>query len=669
MSKNAWFSGAVGGVLSIAALVFGSPGLAHAESTSDLEALTLEELMNIQVTSVSKRPQKVIQTPAAITVITREDIRRSGHTNVADILRMVPGASVGRYTPKAWAVGIRGDEAQFSRMLLVLVDGRAAYTTAFNGTFWDEIDMPMEDIERIEVIRGPGAAVWGANAVHGVINIIRRRPEDSESFANVLVGTEDRMISSLGYTGSLGEDFDFRISSRYVNRDGFAGRTSNQNQRDGMRNAIGAFRGDLRIGEDKTLTLQGDMYGGDRTGARGRNLTTTDLTHFQTFETTSVRGGNALTRLELRHSETAMTELQLYFDSRFRDLLVVSDDRQIYDFELRNRFRIGKSHDFNWGGGARHISERLGNTLNFVATPENQDEAIYNVYLQDEYNPIPDVLSFSLGSKFEWNTYTGWEVQPTVRALWAPLEHQQFWAAFSRAVRIPSRQDIGEYFNVPAYAAGLPIAFVGTEDHTSEVVLETDLGYRWQPSATLNLDLTAFVRRTQNFQVFVPNATTPSILNQTDISERSSAGAEVSVRWRPVDYWNLVLNYSRIHINHSGRFFSLSGDHSSPANQVGLFSYFDLPGNFELDLFWYYHGPFGTNDNPSVSTEFNGYHRADLRVGWRPTERLEISLVGQNLLDHRHREGLDFFEGSQALTGQPPSEVERAGYIRVGVTF
>jgi len=176
------------------------------------------------------------------------------------------------------------------------------------------------------------------------------------------------------------------------------------------------------------------------------------------------------------------------------------------------------------------------------------------------------------------------------------------------------------------------------------------------------------VQRTQNFQVFAPNVATPTILVQNDLSERSSAGAEASLRWHPVDYWNLVANYSRIHIDHSGNFFSLSGDHSSPASQVGVFSYLDLPGNFELDLMYYYHGPFGTNDNPSVSSEFNGYHRADVRVGWRPTERLELSIVGQNLLDHRHAEGSDFF-ASTGVTGQPRSEVESSVYARIAIGF
>ena len=421
MSRNRRFVAGIGGALAVTALVLGAAAAARADTTAnaELEGMSLEELMNLQITSVSKRPQKVIQTPAAISVITREDIRRSGHTNIPDLLRMVPGASVGRYTPKSWGVGIRGDEAQFSRMLLVLVDGRAAYTTAFNGTFWDEIDMPLEDIERIEVIRGPGAAVWGANAVHGVINIIRRKPEDSESFASVTAGTEDRLLTSLGYTGKIGEAFGFRLSTRYVNRDGFAGRSSNQNQRDDYRSGVGSFRGDLAIGEDKTLMLQSDWYGGDQGGARGRSVDTVSPT-VRSFETTPIRGGNALTRLELRHSETSITELQLYLDARYRDLFIAEDNRKIYDFEFRNRFRIGERNEFNWGAGTRHISEHVDSTLNFIATPESQDEAIYNFYFQNEFNAIPNQLSFTAGSKVEWNTYTGWEVQPTLRALWAP---------------------------------------------------------------------------------------------------------------------------------------------------------------------------------------------------------------------------------------------------------
>jgi iron complex outermembrane recepter protein len=668
MSRYGFFAGRARSVFAIGALVLATPVASWAES-AELEALSLEELMQIQVTSVSKRPQRVIDTPAAISVLTREEIRRSGHTSLPELLRMVPGAGVGHFTPKSWAVGIRGDESQFSRMLLVLVDGRAAYSTAFNGTFWDTLDMPLEDIERIEVIRGPGASVWGANAVHGVINIIRRKPEDAETYASATVGNEDRLLTSLGYTGALGERFRFRMSSRYVNRDSFAARTSNTEQHDDYRNGVGAFRGDLDFGENATLTLQGDWYGGDRSGAYGRSLDTTGTNNLQSFETYAVRGGNVLSRLELRHSESAATELQMYYDKRSQDLLVVADERTHYDLEFRNRFRFGTRNQFNWGAGARHISENPQGTLNFVVTPERQDEAIYNLYLQNEYAAIPNELSFTAGSKIEWNTYTGWEVQPTARFLWAPVEHHQFWGAVSRAVRIPSRLDRGEYLVAPTYVAGAPFGFQGTDNHDSEIVIEYDLGYRLQPSAQISVDVTGFAQRTQNFQVYVPRPSNPLLLELRDSAERRSVGAEATVRWHPVSYWNLVANWTHIHIDHSRRVFSLAGRNSAPAHQLGFFSYLDLPGNFELDLFYYFHGRFRNNDNTSIGREVHDYSRYDARLAWRPTPRLELSVVGQNLGDRRHREGPDFFEGATPLTGQPPSAVERSCYAQIRFSF
>jgi len=638
------------------------------QANENLESLTLEQLMAIEVTSVSKRPQRVIDTPAAIFVLTRDDIRRSGHTSVPELLRMVPGASVGRLMPKAWSVGIRGDEAQFSRMLLVLVDGRPAYTTSFNGTFWDELEMPLEDIERIEVIRGPGASVWGANAVHGVINIVRRRPEDAPSaYASATVGTEDRLLTSLGHAGAIGDGLRYRVSTRYVNRDGFVTRNDGSDRRDGYRNGMGSFRADLDLGENATLTLQGDGYLGDQSGAASRALDTVGSA-IRSFETYGVQGGNALAHYEYRHSEFAATEVQLLLDKRTRDLPVVKDRRTHYDAELRNRFRIGDRHRFNWGVGARHVYERMSSTLNFIATPEQQDEAIYNLYLQDEYAAIESTLHFTLGSKFEWNTYTGWEVQPTARFLWAPFERHQFWGAVSRAVRIPSRSDRGEYLLAPVYTAAGPVAFRGTEDHDSEVVVEYDLGYRLQPTPEINVDLTAFTRRTQNFQAYVPSAAQPLILELRDVAERRSIGAEASIRWQPVDSWNLVLNWTHARIDHSRGRFSLSGRDSTPHHQLGVFSYLELPGNLELDLLFDYHGRFGTNDTPTISSEFYAYTRHDARLAWRPTERIEISLVGQNLLDDRHREGKDYFEAMGA-TGFFTSEVQRAGFVQLAVSY
>ena len=651
-------------------LAAGSAAGAEPPASSEPESyvdLPLEALLTMEVTSVSKRPQKLGETSAAIFVITQEDIRRSGHANVAELLRMVPGVNMGQPTPKSWTIGIRGDQSQFSRMLLVLLDGRAVYNSSFNGTFWELTDVPLEDIERIEIIRGPGASVWGANAVHGVINILRKKPADQRSFLTMSHGNEDRLVTSLGYTGH-GERLDYRVAGHWVNRDSFRARDDSTEQHDGYRYGTTSVRADLALNARDLLTVQGDWYAGDLSGQFRRDLDTTGLSPLRSFETYSTAGGNALLRFERKHSESATSELQLYLDHSYRDFLIVEDTRSTYDLEVRNRFQHGR-HLLNWGLGTRHVQERVGNTLNFIATPEQQDEAVYNFYAQDEIEAADGKLRFTLGSKVEWNTFTGWELQPTARVLWHPAERHQVWAAFSRAVRVPTRTDRGEYDVRIAYLLNQPIQVIGTRDFDSEVILESDLGYRFQPTPTLHLDVTGYAQRTQNFGVFV--SLPPLFLTQElrDSGERRSIGAEASVRWQPVPRWKLTFGWSHIHIQHSEGVFSPAGTESAPPHQLSVLSYLDLPGNVELDFGVYYHGRIGDRFSGFTNDEFGGYTRHDVRLGWRPTQHVELSLVGQNLFDRLHREGADYFEGAPLITGLPQSSVQRSVSGRVTWRF
>jgi len=607
-------------------------------------------------------------------VITQEDIRRSGHTNIPDLLRMVPGASVCQPTPKSFNVGIRGDESQFSRGLLVLVDGRTVYTTAFNGTFWDEVDMPMEDIDHIEVIRGPGAAVWGANAVQGVINIIRKAPEQSAGTAtSVLIGNENRLITSLRHGGSAGSAA-YRFSGRYVNRDSARARDDSKDQHDDYRHGVSSMRVDLRPSPSDHYTAQADWYSGDRSGQFRRDL---DGSGFgagllQSFETHAVRGGNGLVRFERNHSETAASEFQMYMDYRYRDILIVEDTRIQYDAEFRNRFALGSRNLLNWGFGTRHIQERLGQSLNFLVEPEKQDEAIHNVFLQDEFK-LTESVRFTVGSKFEYNTYTGWEVQPTGRALWHISDAQQAWASISRAVRMPSRLNTPEYQVIPAYVGGIPFKFQSIDDFESEVLVDTEVGYRIQPRPNLYFDFTTFVNRIQNWQAargLPPTLGNISLTQQLDdFSELSAMGAEATLRWNPLAYWKLALTWSHIHISSSQDVFSFSGKDSVPPHQFTLLSYLDLPANLELDFGVYYHGRKGNNLNLALGDKLSAYTRHDLRLAWRPSTRFEISVVGQNLFNRLHNEGADFFEGSTFITGQPQSAVERSVYGQVSMRF
>jgi len=644
---------------------------AHAEAARTPPD-TLDDILSTVVVSVSKRPQKIADTPAAIFVITQEDIRRSGHTSIPELLRIVPGASVGRPTPKSYNVGIRGDESQFSRGLLVLVDGRAVYTTAFNGTFWDEVDMPLEDIDHIEVIRGPGAAVWGANAVQGVINIIRKAPEDTQgNLVSAVAGNEDRLLTTIRHGGST-DKAAYRFSGRYVNRDAFRARDDSVDQHDDYRHGTSSFRVDLRPQSSDRLTLQGDYYSGDRSGQFRRDLDTTGLNALRSFETHSVYGGNGIVRFERQHSETSTSEVQMYMDYRYRDILIVEDTRVQYDVEFRSRFQWGTRQLLNWGFGTRHIHERLSGSLNFIVTPEKQDEAIHNIFVQDEIK-LAEKLMLTLGSKFEYNTYTGWEVQPTARMLWRISDEQQAWAAVSRAVRIPSRLNTGEYQVIPAYVANTPFKFQGIDDFDAEVLIETDIGYRIQPRPDLYFDLTGFVNRIQNWEGargLPPMVGNIALTQQLDdFSERSAAGAEATLRWNPFDFWKLALTWSHIHISSSQDVFSFSGKDSSPPHQASVLSYLDLPWDLELDLAVYYHGRKGNNLNLALGDKLSAYTRHDLRLAWRPSDRFEISVVGQNLLDRLHSEGADFFEGSAFVTGQPQSSVERSVYAKVSMSF
>jgi iron complex outermembrane recepter protein len=620
----------------------------------------LESLLSMEITSASKRPQRLSETPAAIFVITREDIRRSGLANVPELLRLVPGVSVGRATPKAWAIGVRGDESQFSRMLLVLLDGRTLYTPSFNGTFWELTDVPLEDIERIEVIRGPGASVWGANAVHGVINIIRRKPEEQQSFLTTQIGREERVVSSLGHTGSTGP-LHYRLSGHYVNRDAFRARDDSASQHDDYRYATTSLRSDVDLGGGDGLTVQGDWYGGDLSGQYRRDLDMTGASPLRSFETASISGGNTLLRYERRHSEHASTELQLYADHVYREIVIGKERRTQYDLELRNRFKHDR-HLVNWGLGARHVRERIGNTLNLTATPSNAVDAVYNAYVQDEIELADGAARLILGTKFEWNTFTGWEIQPTARALWHLTERHQVWVALSRAVRVPTRVDRGDFDVRPAYIANTPVQVRGTRSFDSEVIVEADLGYRFQPTSHVYLDLTAYTQQTENFGVFVLQGLSQEL---RDSSERYNVGGEASLHWQPSERWKLRLGWSHVHIRHTGDTFSPAGSDSAPPHQLSLISYLDLPGNLELDFAVYYHGHVADRTSTLTHDELNAYTRHDLRIAWLPSEHLELSLVGQNLLDRLHREQIDFLEGAPILTGLPQSAVERSFFARV----
>ena len=362
-------------------VLLATPGLA--QDVSDLKSMSLEDLMNINVTSVSKRPQKLIDAASAIYVITQEDIRRSGATNIPDALRRVPGIQVAHINANTWAITSRGLNGQFANKLLVLIDGRTVYTPLFSGVFWDVQDTLLEDIDRIEVIRGPGASLWGDNAVNGVINIITKHAEDTQGgLLSTGYGNEQQGFGNLRYGSKIGNDAYFRVYSKYFNRDN-AVDASGKKTDDSWYAQRGGFRIDWDVNKQDSLIVQGDIYN----SKFGESVETVSLT--SPFSNTinddsDFAGWNVLTRWKHTFSDSSNLELQLYYDRTERESITLREDRDTYDLDFQHRFKFGERQDIMWGLGYRLTHDNIRNSFDFSFNPDNRDMSLYSGFVHDE---------------------------------------------------------------------------------------------------------------------------------------------------------------------------------------------------------------------------------------------------------------------------------------------
>jgi len=406
----------------------------------DLTELSLEELMNIEITSVSKKAEKFSQAPAAIYVITSEDIKRSGATSLPELLRMVPGVEVARINSNAWAISVRGFNGRFANKLLVLIDGRSVYTPTFSGVFWDEQDLLLEDIERIEVIRGPGGTLWGANAVNGVINIITKKAKDTQGFfSTVTYGNIEKPTVGMRFGSKLGKDLYYRVYGKYFKRDSFEDIYGND-AGDEWEVGRGGFRADYSKGKDSFM-VEGNVYKGET----GENLNISSRLYPKTDD---LQGGNLLCRWARKFSEKSDISLQMYYDhvERSQEYQMPSVTGglqketfkmklQTYDLDFQHRFFLGDKNEIVWGTGVRLIKDKYQNTPHLAILPDSKWMHIYSGFVQDEIHLIPEKFSLILGSKFEHNSFTGFEYQPNLRLLYFPKKEHTIWAAISRAVR------------------------------------------------------------------------------------------------------------------------------------------------------------------------------------------------------------------------------------------
>src|SRR6266852_6255460 len=505
----------IAGFLSV--LLAGSTVAQNSRNVPDVTAMSMEDLMNLQVTSVSKRTQKVADAAAAIFVITQEDIRRSGATSIPEALRLAPGLEVARIDQNKWAIGSRGFNGRFDNKLLVLIDGRSVYTPLFSGVYWNIQDVLLEDIDRIEVIRGPGATLWGANAVDGVINIITKPAASTQSaIVKAGGGTEERASGGVRYGDKIGSDTHYRIYGKYFDwgpSDYITGATAH----DGWDAIRGGFRADWTPAGANSLTVQGDIY----RSHYDETLTVPSLSvpYSNTFPNNGeYSGGNILARWN-HNTEGGSMSVQAYYDNTTTvDHSLFEDHQNIFDIDFQDGFHVGNHQQFVLGLGYRSILDHNDSSFTVSLQPNQVNLNQFSAFLQDEISLVDNRLRLTLGSKLEHNTFTGFEVEPNARLLWTLTPNQSVWTAVSRAVRTPALTEEGLRLNsavVPPATPSNPypfpavLAVFGSHQFSSEDLLAYEFGYRMQATRNLSLDIATFSNSYSNLRSAEPGTPFP----------------------------------------------------------------------------------------------------------------------------------------------------------------
>ncbi len=631
--------------------------------------LSLEELMQVTVTSVSKKAQRLDQTAAAVFVINAEDIRRSGATNVPEALRLAPGVQVAAIGQNKWSVSIRGFNTRFANKLLVLVDGRAIYSPVFSGVFWEYNDIPLEIIERIEVIRGPGGAIWGANAVNGVINIITRSAEETQGGQLSVATGDDLNNSTLArYGWALDEDTHLRVHAQAKSVDGGHVATGGDGP-DNWDNKQAGFRLDATRGQD-AFSLQGsvsDYQAGDLITAF------TAAPPYATPLSTEGDGTAAhlLGKWE-RQADTGAHSLQAYLDHSDYDIGVFRYKSNTLDLEYQRQFAVN-AHDIVWGLGYRISHDQTYDTPHVFMADTSQTFSLYSAFVQDEITLAPERWHLTLGSRFEHNDFTGFEIQPNIRLLWTPNNKDGLWAALSRNVRTPSRGETSStaFVSPPTALSPIPLATVNAPDMDSEKLKALDLGWRRQWTPNLTSEVVAFYYRHSDLRGVIPIAGPrfygvfpyqPLMLTNTLGSE--SYGLEASMDWLPRPNWRLQANTSLFHIAARDLLPGATSNEfigATPSHMISLRSSLDITPKLQWDAWLRRVGklPGGSAGLDSVPA----YTTLDMRLAWKPRRDLSIALVGQNLLDAAHPENVM----TNILSA--PVEIERSVYVKLDWKF
>jgi iron complex outermembrane receptor protein len=639
--------------IALAVLLVSLAGGAEGQKAArDLTEASLEDLMNIEVTTVSKKEQKLSQAPAAIFVITQEDIRRSGMTTIPDLLRMVPGLQVGQMQSGTWAVSARGFNSQASDKMLVMVDGRSIYSPLSKGVFWDQQDTLLEDIDRIEVVRGPGATLWGANAVNGVVNIITKSAVDTQgSLVTAGAGSEGQVLGGLRFGGALGDSGHYRIFSKYSDGNDVS---VGQMNLYGTRSLHGGFRADWTLSSRDSLTVEGDLFH----ASSGEALNIFQLTPpFGNVARSAIQdnGGDLMVNWTRRQSDRSQTALRASVDHSSGNDPLENSGQSTIDVDFQQQLTLSESNGLVWGLGFRDSFERQeSKNFNLSVLPPHREDRLFSVFVQDQWQIAGDQLSLILGSKFEHNKFSGFDVQPSARLLWTPAARHSAWAGVSRALRTPSYSDASIRINLAVVPGpqGLPalVTVFGSPSFKPESLLSYELGYRWQAARRFSVDIATYINSYHHLVTLEPEnpflETDPQPAHLVihlvygNQMHGTAMGGEISSNLNLTAHWRLIPSYSFLNLDlrndpTSHDTNGLTRQTQSPRHQYQLRSNLDVSRRLQFDAGAYY-----TAALPGLSMA--AYTRLDARLGYRPRQDLEISLAGQNLRGGRHEELISF---------------------------
>lgn len=635
-------------------LIFFVPSSLYADDKN------MDAIFNPTIFSLSKKKENAFDSTSATYVLSSEDIRRSGVTSIPEALRLVPGVQVARMSGNTWAISIRGFNRQFSNKLLVLIDGRVVYTQLFSGVGWDLHDYVLEDIDRVEVVRGPGGTIWGANAVNGVINIITKNAAQTQGFyASQIVGNEDKSITELRYGGKTAANDNYRFYVKRSERDSVKRYSTRVDNKDGYRQDRAGFRYDVSSLKGNTISVHGDVFNGKSQNffaklpvAEGNDRRST--------------GANIVLDWDKKLSDKSNLALQTYYDYDKFDLPVLGRTSSTIYADFQHFYNFSRDNQFVWGLGYKQVIDkiRVGTTndgyvpINYY--PNKRNDELFSAFIQDKFGIIADKLYVTLGSKFMHNDFTGFEYQPSAKLAFYPTRNQTVWAAVSRAVRTPTRgEDDIELLNADSDSApsrSLKLN-IGSDNYESEELIAYEMGYRIKPTFKTMIDATAFYNDYSKLRTFESStyyAPAGGYINPTAANNGygESYGFEISGKWQVTGDWRLESSYDYFKMNLHLKAGSVDdqtiigskdglqvAEGMSPEHQFKLKSFYNITPEFEFDNIIYY-----VDNLPMASAngyKYSGlpsYVRFDTRFGYVPNRNFDLSVGIQNLFDQRHRE-------------------------------